>query len=129
MLRLIAILFVALLAACGTAQPAAPAQPAQPARSFPAQIDTVTVEIAESLPVQVFARLEGYLGDGCTSLGAITQSREGNLIEVSVLANHSGAEACTMIAQVIDERVQLEGEFPAGTYTVRVNGVEQTFQI
>ena len=126
MFRLIPLLLIVLLAACG-AQPAQPAQPA--AQTLPAPISSVTVEIAESLPVQVFARIQGEIGDGCNSLGAITQRREGNVIEVDVTINRSNAEACTMIMQMLDERVQLEGEFPAGEYTVRVNGVEQTFTV
>lgn|SRR5690606_1130300 len=127
MFRLIPILLLALLAACGVSQPAQPAPAA--GHSFPAQIESVSVEVAESFPVQVFVRMQGTLGDGCTSLGEITQRREGNTIEVSVIANHSGAEVCTMIAQLIDERVQLEGEFPAGEYIVRVNGVEERFTV
>lgn len=123
MFRLIPLLLIALLAACA-------AQPAQPAgRSFPAQISGVEVEIAESLPVQVFARIQGDIGDGCHSLGAITQSRQGNAIDVTVTINHSGAEMCTMQMQMLDQRVQLEGDFPAGEYVVRVNGVEQAFTV
>ena len=126
MFRFLPILMLALLAACGAA---IPSQPAPAGRDFPAQIDSVSVEVAESFPVQVFAHIQGTLGDGCTSLGAITQQREGNTIEVSVNAHHSGAEVCTMMAKFIDERVQLDGTFPAGEYTVRVNGVETTFTV
>ena len=92
-------------------------------------IDAVEVRIAESYPVQVFVNVTGSLGDGCTSLGAITQQRSGNTIDVTMQTNHTGAEVCTAIAQLIDENIKLEGEFPAGSYTVRVNGVERAFQV
>lgn len=119
--RLILVLLAAaLLAACGP----------QPARRVqPARVTDVMVEVRESSPVQVVAHIQGELGDGCTSLGTITQSRDGNVIEVSVPAVHSGAEVCTMILQLVDERVQLDGPFPPGDYTVRVNGVEHQFSI
>lgn len=92
-------------------------------------IDSIEIRIAESSPVQVFANVKGSLGDGCTSLGAITQKRSGNTIDVTVGVNHSGAQVCTAIAQLVDQNIQLEGEFPPGNYTVRVNGMERTFTV
>jgi hypothetical protein len=85
--------------------------------------------ILESFPVQVNARVQGTLGDGCTSMGEITQQRNGNEIIVTITANHSGAETCTMIAQLLDETIPLEGEFPTGEYVLRVNGIEERFQV
>jgi hypothetical protein len=123
MLRLLAIMLAAALAACG-------AQPSQPAQHIePAQIEAVSVEILESYPVQVVARIQGQLGNGCMSLGEITQRREGNTIEVSVPAIHSGAEVCTMQLQLINERLPLEGPFEPGDYTLIVNGVETSFSV
>jgi hypothetical protein len=124
MLRLLTILIAAAaLAACG-AQPTAPAQ-----QVSPAPISSVEVELRESSPVQVVANIKGELGDGCMSLGEITQRREGNLIEISVPAVHSGAEVCTMQLQLIDESIQLEGPFAPGDYTLSVNGVETQFSV
>lgn len=146
-MRLVQILVFALvLAACGStgAQPSGntasaatvPSATALPEGTkqpmpyeTPAQIDSVEVQIAESHPVQVFAQVKGTLGDGCTSLGTISQKRNTNTIEVTVLANHTGAEVCTMIAQIIDKNIALEGDFPAGQYVVRVNGVEKQFSV
>lgn len=105
------------------------ATPAPQGRTEPVAVDSVTIEVAESFPVQPAARIQGVLGNGCMSLGEITQTRNGNEIEITVMANHSGAEVCTMIAQMLDERVPLEGEFPAGEYVVRVNGVEARFTV
>lgn len=126
MLRLLSLLLaLGLLAACG----AQPTPQGGPARSEPAQIDTVTVHTRESNPVQVVAQIQGQLGNGCMSLGQITQRREGNLVEVTVLANHSGAEVCTMQLQLIDQELELEGPFAPGDYLLRVNGVEQPFSV
>lgn len=125
MLRIVFLaLVVAMLAACSP-QPAL--QNTQ--RVEPATITTVDVEQLESSPVQIVAHIQGELGNGCMSLGEITQTRNGNVVEITVPAVHSGAEACTMIMQLIDERVQLDGTFDPGTYTLRVNGVETTFNV
>jgi hypothetical protein len=124
MLRLLALLFALIaLAACGGQGPASSPN------TQPAQITTVNVELLESSPVQVVAHIQGELGNGCMSLGSITQRRDGNVVEVTVPAIHSGAEACTMQMQLIDQRVQLDGPFAPGDYTVRVNGVEATFSV
>ncbi|HMQ29319.1 MAG TPA: hypothetical protein PKD53_01275 [Chloroflexaceae bacterium] len=125
MLRLLAMLLAAVALAAWGAQPAQPAQQ----RVEPAEIETVTVEILESDPVQVVANIQGYLGNGCMSLGEITQSRSGDTVEVTVPAIHSGAEICTMQLQLIDERVPLEGPFAQGEYTLIVNGVETSFSV
>lgn len=69
------------------------------------------------------AHIVGYLGDGCTTLAGITQQRDSNTITITVKVVHSGAEVCTAITPVIDQRVMLEGMFTPGEYTVIVNGV------
>lgn len=86
-------------------------------------IDRVDLVVMESNPPRVQAHIVGYLGDGCTTLAGITQQRDGNTITLTVKAIHSGAEVCTAIAPVIDQRVMLEGTFTPGEYTVIVNGV------
>lgn len=120
------IALMGLLSACG-ANNGTGANPVP--REGVITIETVEVTVAESFPVQVIAHVRGFLGDGCTSLGAITQERTGNTIKVTIAATHSGAEVCTMIAPMVDERISLEGEFPAGEYVVEVNGVATTFQV
>ena len=118
------MLFVLVtLAACGVQA----VQPQPRAEQLP--VDTVEVSIAESLPVQPMVRFKGALPNGCYSLGEITQSREGNVITVDVKMNNSGAEACTMMLEIIDKSITLQGDFPAGEYTVIVNGMTQNFTI
>jgi hypothetical protein len=116
-------LFVFLFSACG----ASSVQPTPQSR--PLQIDDVSVEIAESYPVQVFAVIKATLPDGCSSKGAITQSRDGNTITINAEMNHSGAEVCTMIVSFVDERIALEGEFPPGDYVLKVNNLDTRFSI
>jgi len=92
-------------------------------------IDRVDLVVMESNPPRVQAHIVGYLGDGCTTLAGITQQRDGNTITITVKAVHSGAEVCTAIAPVIDQRVMLEGTFTPGEYTVIVNRVAHPLTI
>lgn len=117
MFRVIAAILLAVaLTACAASAP-------QP-RTVPVQIDTVTATILESSPVRLQVRLQGYLGDGCTSLGEIAQERDGNTVSITVTGVHSGAEVCTTIAQILDETLTFDGPFAPGEVVVQVNGVE-----
>ncbi len=98
-------------------------------RNIPIQVDNVEVLIMESFPVRVSVRVQGALGDGCMSAGPVTQVRNGDTVEVTVMGTHSGAEVCTMIMQMYDQTIALEGDFPPGEYIVRVNGVERSFRV
>ena len=108
----------------------APDMPVPPGITVaPIQIDTVELVVRESNPPQVAARVKGVLGDGCTTLKDITQTRNGATIEITITSQRPNEAMCTMIAQIFDQTIELEGEFPAGEYIVRVNGVEQRIKI
>jgi hypothetical protein len=92
------------------------------------QVERVEVRIAESSPPQVTAEFRGILPDGCSSVGAISQERQGNTIVVTVTTLRTG-EICTQAIQVVDQQVRLQGDFPAGTYVVRVNSMEARFTL
>jgi hypothetical protein len=80
-------------------------------------------------PAEVSAHVQGYLGDGCSSLQSQTQSRAGATITLRILRARPAQAVCTQIAKLYDEVIRLEGEFPTGTYLLRVNDVEKTFVI
>jgi ribosome-interacting GTPase 1 len=92
-------------------------------------VDRIEVQIVRSDLPQVFARVHGVLTDGCTSLGAISQRRNAQVITVTISTRHSDAEMCTMLARLVDETIRLEGTFAPGSYTVDVNGVVQKFRV
>jgi hypothetical protein len=95
----------------------------------PIQIESVAVRVAESLPVQVFAHVSGIVGDGCSTLLPIEQSREGNLVAISILRQRPKAAICTQIARLFDQDIRLLGAFPPGHYTVRVNETIRSFDV
>ena len=126
--RAVVILFVALLGgACSSSGGGSITLPAGGNGTM--QVDRVEVRVTLSAPRQVAVRVQGVLGDGCTSLGDIRQGREGSTITVTISTKHTGASICTQLAQLVDETIPLDGDFPPGAYVVRVNGVESRFRI
>lgn len=120
-----------VLAACAPAvtEPLLTPTPGAPFVVEPIQIDRVEVLIMESFPVQVSAHVTGIVGDGCSELHRVEQTRSGNVVTIIITRQRRLADVCTMIAQLYDEMLKLEGSFPAGDYTLKVNNVEQTFRI
>jgi hypothetical protein len=74
------------------------------------------------------AFLQGEIGDGCNSLQPIGQKRSDGTFEISVTYKRQG-EVCTMIMQLLNEWVPLNGDFAPGSYTLRVNDRSLTFRL
>jgi hypothetical protein len=55
-------------------------------------------------------------------IGPITQERDGAVIQMTLGAVHSGAEACTAIAPAVNEPIVLEGDSPPGEYLLETQG-------
>lgn len=94
-------------------------------------IESVEVRVQESSPVQVTAAVKGHLRDSCELLGDTSQSRSGSTITVTITTTRDNERErpCLDVVTPIEQQVALEGAFPAGTYLVRVNGVERTFRV
>jgi hypothetical protein len=109
----------------GSANGAAPTSPSQQgsAAQGNVKVDSVRVFIKDGR-VQAFVR--GDIGDGCTRLQPMAQTRNGNEINVNVSSIRQG-EVCTMIMQLLNGWVPLTGTFEPGAYTVRANGATAAF--
>ncbi|MCB8927891.1 MAG: hypothetical protein H6652_19935 [Ardenticatenaceae bacterium] len=95
-----------------------------------ANVEAISIFIMESFPVQVSVNVTGYLEDGCTSLGEISTNREDNTFVVTALAERPADAICTQQIVDFEENVALDVlGLPAGTYTVNVNGVTDTFTL
>ena len=95
-----------------------------------AQVETIEILILESFPVQIQVHATGYLGDGCTTLGDITTRQESNMFFVTIATQRPAEAICTQIAAVFEENFALDVYgLPAGTYTVDVNGVTNSFTL
>jgi inhibitor of cysteine peptidase len=95
-----------------------------------AQIETLELLMLESFPVQIHAHVTGWLGDGCTTLDQITQTREGDTFKVSITTTRPADAICTMQLVGFEETIPLDVHgLPKGTYTVDVNGTTETFTL
>jgi hypothetical protein len=95
----------------------------------PLAVNRAEVLVLESFPPQVDAVITGTLPTACSTVDAVTQRREGNLVEVTVLARTRREQVCIAVVKGVTERVRLQGTFAAGEYTLRVNGVETRFSV
>jgi len=116
-----------LAAACG--KPASPSQPDSSILVSRIQIESVAIRLAPSFPVQAFARVRGVVGDGCSRLLPIEQSRAGNVITLEIKRQRPRDAICTQIAILFDQEIRLEGEFRTGEYTLSVNGNASSFRV
>lgn len=112
-----------LLTACG-GTPASPDLVIEPIH-----IDSVDVVVGASVPLTVEVHVQGVIGDGCSVVHSVSQERSGSTVTITILRERPRDAICTQEARLYDARIRLEGTFPAGSYLVRVNGVERAFTI
>lgn len=113
-----------------TAVPAEPTDAGNEVLMDTATVESIQINIMESFPVQVSVQVSGYLGDGCTELAGVETTQDGNTFEVSVITQRPADAICTQQLVAFDENVSLDvAGLPAGTYTVNVNGVTDTFEL
>jgi hypothetical protein len=95
-----------------------------------AAVDSVDVQMMESFPVQVNARAQGNLPDGCTLIEQSRVEQQENTFVVTISTIRPADMLCTQAVVPFEEIVSLDVEgLPAGTYTVDVNGVTTTFTL
>ncbi len=95
-----------------------------------ATVESIQIMILESFPVQVHVNVTGYLGDGCTTLGNIETTQESDTFLVNITTQRPTEALCTQQLVGFEENVALDVQgLPAGTYTVDVNGVTDTFTL
>jgi hypothetical protein len=95
-----------------------------------AVVESVDILTLESFPVQIRAEVEGYLPDGCSTLGDPVVRREGDVFIVTLPATRPADALCTTVIQPFAESVALDVYgLAAGTYGVIVNDVETSFTL
>lgn len=125
-------LMLLFLPACGTEDAGGDNSQDQPVIRGEASVESIEILILESFPVQVRVRVRGNLPDGCTKIDRI--SRGSNLEDytlwVEITTIRPRDRACTEALVSFEEIVPLDVYgLPAGTYTVDVNGVTDTFTL
>jgi hypothetical protein len=120
-LGLLAVLAL-LIAACS--------RPAEPKTEIvPIHVESVEVQILKSNPAQVQAAVKGVVGDSCSTLDKVTQTRSGNSIVIRITAVRTLDVPCMEMAQLYDQVIKLDGSFPPGSYQLNVNGVIREFRV
>lgn len=95
-----------------------------------AAVESVEILILESFPVQVHAVARGNLADSCTTIDDVVQTRNGNIFEVTITTVRPTNALCPEVLIPFEEVIPLEvAGLPAGTYTVDVNGVMESFTL
>ncbi len=102
--------------------------PSSPSGDGLLPVEEVVVHIAESHPVQVRAQVVGYLPDGCTSLGDITQDRAGHTFSIMITTRRSSGY-CVQVIEAVEKWIPLVGSFPPGDYLLQVNGRLRRFHV
>lgn len=120
------LVIAAISLGCGSESPVSPPEP--PIGQEPLRVSTVTVR-TDTAPGSVTVLASGGAHNACTNVGAITQARKGNVIDVGIQTVWDPQAFCILVLKNLDVAVTLQGPFPPGEYVVRVNGVEARFQI
>lgn len=92
-------------------------------------VDTVDVQVMESLPMQVSLAVSGNLSVPCVELLDPAISYADNTFTVILAESNLGpAESCIAVLEPFDTTVSLDvAGLAAGTYNVDVNGVSAEF--
>ncbi len=98
---------------------------------IPATVETVTVNILESFPVQVVLTVTGYMPNGCYALKTPTTVRDDNQFHVAVHMNELQTFAvCTQALVPFEIAVPLDVySLSAGQYAVNVNNQKTSFEL
>lgn len=95
-----------------------------------ATIDSLNVNIMESMPVQVSVLVKGFLSDGCTSIHRVDRKKEGNTFIIDVFTERPKDAMCTQALVPFEQTVPLDVQgLSAGTYKVKVHDREASFTL
>jgi len=96
-----------------------------------ATLESMSVNIMESFPVQVSVRLQGNLPDGCTEIHRITSSRDGEVFTIVIETKRpTGEVVCTTALVPFERNVNLDVKgLSAGEYTVNCRNLSETFTL
>ena len=112
-------------------------EPAEANQEFvvhPAVFDSVLVrpQVPLDMPSEgrvVELLIKGSFPDSCTRLHAVSQERSGNIINMSLEMRRPKGQLCASVVRPYRFYVSLDGKYPPGHYTVKVNGRVRTFRI
>lgn len=124
-----------LLAACvpipGASPTSTSTETPAPQPASVASVESVEIQILESMPVQVHAVVRGQLPDaGCTTIGSVEQTREGNTFHVTLVTTTDPLKLCDQALTPFEQVIPLDvSGLEPGQYIVDVHGVQASFEL
>ncbi|RZN42917.1 MAG: hypothetical protein EF813_00940 [Methanosarcinales archaeon] len=95
-----------------------------------ANVNTVEIMLLESFPVRINVVARGEHSDSCTKVNKITTRREENTFVVTINTARPADAMCAQVITPYEEVVTLDVVgLKAGVYTVKVNGIQDTFEL
>lgn len=97
-----------------------------------AYVDSMDIFIMESFPVQVSVQVYGNFPDGCTSYkdAQVMYDEKTQTFDVHLFTTRPKDSMCTQALVPFEENIKLDVYgLPAGTYTVKVSGLQDTFTL
>ncbi len=95
-----------------------------------ALIESVLLKASDTATPKLTAELMGVLGDSCTSLGEVTQTRDGKLIRVSVKTQRPKDKMCAQVISELKTTIDIDTQgLDVGDHQVVVNGIIAPFKI
>lgn len=92
-------------------------------------INSVTINVMESFPMQISLEVSGEHPDGCDYPVMIDQEREDNVVTVSIYREVPPDVMCPMMLNPYEATIKLDDSFESGSYEIRVNGVIENIDI
>ncbi len=93
---------------------------------FKALINDVNIQVLESIPVKVNAKVKGQFSNGCQQIDQINTTQTDNVFKVTMTTTPPPPPeiACTMALVPFEKTIPLNVQgLKAGVYTVEVNGM------
>jgi len=94
-----------------------------------ADVQSIEIQVLESLPVQVNVIARGQFPDsGCTTISEVSQTRTGNTFTVTLTTRTDSRVVCAPLITPFEYVIPLDvSSLLPAPYIVRVNGVEGSF--
>jgi inhibitor of cysteine peptidase len=95
-----------------------------------APVEKVQAVVVSTDPLRVEATVVGYLPDGCTELGDMTQEWEGDTLYVTLTTKRPAGMACITMITPFEQVIPIDvSGITAGTYTIQVNDISTTVTV
>ena len=93
-------------------------------------VNEVSIVMLELFPVQVRVTAKGDLRNGCEEIYEILSEKNNNAFIITMNAAAPKDEICTQVLRPFEETFALDVVgLSAGTYTVDVNGIKESFTL